>query len=299
MLPVAAGRHAGRDDRGPATPPWPPADEGEHRGDLERRAPAERRAARRRNRRGRRSRTSPAHCRRRMARRRHPGGQRGVSSGDAALDVGADGVDVGGQQVAVLGRSNRSARWSGSTGRTPVACSTASGNLAGWAVAMRPAPPRRPAPPPPRRRPPPCAGRPGSRCAGTGRRSRRGGPVVEAGGHEAGIGGRSTAPTPGSGASARRWRRRRFSSSSNSRRSWLDDTWMSMLGLSVGTTPSWAMSPVAAQRVRMSLLFRPMISRSMGAPARRAIQPAKTLPKLPVGTATSHGPAARRPPGSR
>ena len=33
------------------------------------------------------------------------------------------------------GRSNRSARCSGSGGRTPVAASTASGNLAGWAVA--------------------------------------------------------------------------------------------------------------------------------------------------------------------
>jgi hypothetical protein len=62
--------------------------------------------------------------------------------------------------------------------------------------------------------------------------------------------------------------------------------------MSVGTTPVWAMSPEPAQRVRMSLLLVPMISRPIGAPARRAIQPAKMLPKLPVGTATSHGPTA-------
>ena len=70
----------------------------------------------------------------------------------------------------------------------------------------------------------------------------------------------------------------------------MDDTWMSMLGLSVGTTPSCASSPVPAQRVRMSLLFDPMIRRSIGAPPCRAIHPANTLPKLPVGTATSHSP---------
>ena len=72
----------------------------------------------------------------------------------------------------------------------------------------------------------------------------------------------------------------------------MDDTWMSMLGLSVGTTPSCASSPVPAQRVRMSLLFDPMTSRSMGAPPCRAIHPANTLPKLPVGTATSQAPTA-------
>ena len=56
---------------------------------------------------------------------------------------------------------------------------------------------------------------------------------------------------------------------------------MSIEGLRVGTTTSATRSPVAAQRVRMSLRFEPITSWSMGTPIRSAIQPEKMLPKLP------------------
>ena len=46
-----------------------------------------------------------------------------------------------------------------------------------------------------------------------------------------------------------------------------------------------------AQRVRMSLLFEPITSWSIGRPIRSAIQPEKMLPKLPVGTANEHRPS--------
>ena len=59
---------------------------------------------------------------------------------------------------------------------------------------------------------------------------------------------------------------------------------MSMLGLSVGTTPRVVMSPSLTNRVRMSLAFDAITKSSIGAPMRRAIQPDSTLPKLPVGT---------------
>ena len=60
---------------------------------------------------------------------------------------------------------------------------------------------------------------------------------------------------------------------------------MSMLGLSVGTTPRASMRPLASRRGRMSLAFEPITSRSSGMPQARATQPESTLPKLPVGTA--------------
>ncbi len=60
---------------------------------------------------------------------------------------------------------------------------------------------------------------------------------------------------------------------------------MSMLGLSVGTTPRASMRPVASRRGRMSFAFEPITSRSTGRPEARATQPESTLPKLPVGTA--------------
>ena len=67
---------------------------------------------------------------------------------------------------------------------------------------------------------------------------------------------------------------------------------MSMLGLSVGTTSAVVMIRVVRKRVRMSLQLEPIRRRWIGAPVRRAIQPARTLPKLPVGTANDTG----RPP---
>ena len=80
---------------------------------------------------------------------------------------------------------------------------------------------------------------------------------------------------------------------SNSRRSKFDDTWMSMLGLSDGTTGAALMSLWLKNRSRMSLALEATTSWSMGAPMRRAIQPLNTLPKLPLGTHTLIGPASR------
>ena len=59
---------------------------------------------------------------------------------------------------------------------------------------------------------------------------------------------------------------------------------MSIDGLSVGTTSRVVMSPSLTKRVRMSLVFDAMMKSRIGAPISRAIQPASTLPKLPVGT---------------
>ena len=80
----------------------------------------------------------------------------------------------------------------------------------------------------------------------------------------------------------------------HSMRSKFDDTWMSMLGLSVGTTPAIDMSPSLTKRARMSLAFVASTKSAIGAPIRRATQPAKTLPKLPVGTHAVTGPASAR-----
>jgi hypothetical protein len=79
--------------------------------------------------------------------------------------------------------------------------------------------------------------------------------------------------------------------SSNSRRSWFDDTWMSIDGLYVGTTSSATRVPVSAQRVRMSLRLDPITSWSTGTPIRSAIQPEKMLPKFPVGTVNEQRPS--------
>ena len=69
---------------------------------------------------------------------------------------------------------------------------------------------------------------------------------------------------------------------------------MSMLGLSVGTTPRVSSRPLSSRRGRMSLAFEPITSRSSGMPQARATQPESTLPKLPVGTAN----ASARPPSA-
>ncbi len=80
---------------------------------------------------------------------------------------------------------------------------------------------------------------------------------------------------------------------SNSRRSKFDDTWMSIDGLSDGTTGDVLMSLSTKKRVRMSLTFEPTMKPSIGAPICRAIQPDRTLPKLPVGTLNVSGPRSR------
>ena len=67
---------------------------------------------------------------------------------------------------------------------------------------------------------------------------------------------------------------------------------MSIDGLLVGTTGRTDMSPSLTNRVRMSLAFEATMKSAIDAPACLATHPAKMLPKLPVGTATSHGPAA-------
>ncbi len=54
------------------------------------------------------------------------------------------------------------------------------------------------------------------------------------------------------------------------------------------------MSPSLTKRVRMSLAFDATTKSAIGAPIRRATQPAKTLPKLPVGTQAVTGPASAR-----
>ncbi len=79
---------------------------------------------------------------------------------------------------------------------------------------------------------------------------------------------------------------------SNSSRSKFDDTWMSIDGLSVGTTSRVVMSPDVTKRVRMSFVFEAITKSLIGAPISRAIQPASTLPKLPVGTLNVTGPFA-------
>ncbi len=77
---------------------------------------------------------------------------------------------------------------------------------------------------------------------------------------------------------------------SNSSRSKFDDTWMSIDGLKVGTTSRVVMSPAVTKRVRMSFVLEAITKSLIGAPISRAIQPAKTLPKFPVGTLKLTGP---------
>ena len=57
-----------------------------------------------------------------------------------------------------------------------------------------------------------------------------------------------------------------------------------MLGLNVGITSVTDIWPVSKNRVRMSLALEATINLSICNPMRRAAYPAKTLPKLPVGT---------------
>ena len=59
---------------------------------------------------------------------------------------------------------------------------------------------------------------------------------------------------------------------------------MSIDGLVVATTGRIDMSPSLTKRVRMSLALDATMKSAIGAPIRWATQPAKMLPKLPVGT---------------
>ena len=59
---------------------------------------------------------------------------------------------------------------------------------------------------------------------------------------------------------------------------------MSIDGLLVATTGRVDMSPSLTNRVRMSLALDATMKSATVAPIRCATQPAKTLPKLPVGT---------------
>ena len=65
---------------------------------------------------------------------------------------------------------------------------------------------------------------------------------------------------------------------------------MSIDGLVVGITGRIDMSPSLTKRVKMSLALEATMKSLIGAPMRRATQPAKTLPKLPVGTQAVIGP---------
>ena len=64
---------------------------------------------------------------------------------------------------------------------------------------------------------------------------------------------------------------------------------MSMLGLSVGVTGRISIVPVSISCVRMSLALDATIRRSIGSPICVATNPARTLPKLPVGTLNAIG----------
>ena len=206
------------------------------------------------------------------------------------------------EEVVALGPVEQVGQVVGQGGRTPVARSTASGNLAGWAVAMHTTGRSAASGVAARhcRADPDRGVRVGqvAGAVGTGRRSR---PAVASP-------SRLAATNVGSGRRLDRpdaLRNRAISSavaapsrpsSSNSRRSWLDDTWMSMLGLSVGTTPVCARSPVRTQRVRMSLLFDPTTSRSMGAHRPAGDPPGEHVAEVAGGHGDVAGDPRRRPP---
>ena len=186
----------------------------------------------------------------------------------------------------------------------PVAGSTASGNLAGWAVARH-----------------------DHRAVARRRRSAPGGAEADRGvrvdEHAGARRGRSaddrqrgsSSSRPArrrSGRSLRRLDRRRAPepgacssacaapsrpSSSNSSRSRFDDTWMSIDGLSVGTTslgrPSCRSVEEAGEDVVAVRADDELVDRQR--PSARATQPAKTLPKLPVGTRTRPARAGAEP----
>ena len=74
---------------------------------------------------------------------------------------------------------------------------------------------------------------------------------------------------------------------------------MSILGDMVGITSRISRRPVAKKRARMSLRLLPTTSWEIARPMRCAAYPAKTLPKLPLGTAKDTGARRPAPPSAR
>ena len=113
---------------------------------------------------------------------------------------------------------------------------------------------------------------------------REGGVVVEAGGLEAVVLRRlhgADAPEPRR-AARRCGRRRGRRARRGAARGWTTPGCPST-GCRWARPAAATSEPSAAQRVRMSLLFEPITSWSIGRPIRSAIQPEKMLPKLPGG----------------
>ena len=202
------------------------------------------------------------------------------------------------------GRSNRSARWSGSAGRMPVARSTASGNFAGWAVASVTIGP------PVRRRTRRAAAMPVAVCGSSSiaargvrapdLRERRG--VVEARGAERArrcTAARWSASTRGdrsrgTGRAARRSCHRRGRSSRTAAARSSTTPGCPSTGSASARPARVVMSPSLTNRVRMSLALE-ATTKSADRRAHLAgrSSPASTLPKLPVGTRSVTGPAQR------
>ena len=123
-----------------------------------------------------------------------------------------------------------------------------------------------------------------SAMTASGRRRRRAGRrrrPARASGELVGL-DRQRARSPGTAAAARRSGRRRGGSARTAAARSSSSTWMSMLGLSVGTTRLVAMMPVCEEAGEDVVAVRADDEPVDGQrPSRRAIQPASTLPKLP------------------
>src|SRR6185312_9956110 len=177
-----------------------------------------------------------------------------------------------GSAVIRSGRDIRSARRGGSMGRRPVALSTASGNFAGWAQASDTIGEVRSCraawaaasatalcgsmSSPVERHVSAMVARVASsstRCAVKSRRADC---------HSASLVG--SVPVLRKAATASLTAAPLRPLSSNSRRSKLLDTWMSMLGERLGWTPSMVIIPLLMKRARMSLRLVPMTSSATG-----------------------------------
>ena len=199
------------------------------------------------------------------------------------------------------GSSNRSARWSGSAGRVPVAASTASGNFAGWAVASADHRPRRSV------GELPCRGDTGGgvrvehhRRRGLrppDLRGRRG--VVEGGRAERAL----DVPRPLIGldveATGRAEPAELFGGHATVAAVHLEQQPLEVRRhLDVhrraqrGEDVTRRHVADSTNRVRMSFVLEAITKSLIGAPISRAIQPASTLPKFPVGTLKRTGPVS-------
>ena len=221
-------------------------------------------------------------------------------SGDGVADERLDRRQVVRQQLVALGAIEQVGQSSGSVGRIPVAASTASGNLAGWAVdrhtigrsgsiwpAARSAGRRRCRPP--------CAGRPGSRARMD---------VAD----DLSVSSSSSAAAAKPGHAEPRPRRGPGTASSARRAAAVAAEQLEQQPLvvgrhldvhgraEVGTTGSATSAPVgdpAGEDVVAVDADDQPVDRAR--PSARRIQPAKMLPKLPVGTANAtHVAAAAR-----